>query len=132
MTEALMKNFFAAADSLDVDRFCGALPSNIKWRFANFPEANGIADVRAQYELIVGVAKKMHHDIIGIWRDGNCVTGETRVHYTDHHGREFSYPGCDIIFLDGDTIREVRIFVDNHEMFIPPQGEGGGAAGGGQ
>lgn len=123
MTERLVREFFAAADSLDIERFSSVLPADVIWRFANFPVANGIAEVRAQYAMVVDVAAKMHHNIVGIWRDRDCITVETRVRYTDRHGREFSYPGCDIIFVEGETIKEVRIFVDNHEMFIPPQGD---------
>lgn len=120
MTDTLVRDFFAAADSLDIERFCAALPEDIIWRFANFPVANGIEEVRAQYAMVVDVAARMHHDIVGIWRDRDCITVETRVYYTDRYGREFSYPGCDIIFVDGQSIKEVRIFVDNHELFIPP------------
>lgn len=120
VTEKLIRNFFAAADSLDADRFCSQLSEAVVWRFANFPVANGIHEVRTQYDMIVSIAESMHHEIVGIWQDGNCVTAETRVHYKDRYGRNFSFPGCDIIFLDGETIREVRIFVDNHELFVPP------------
>ena len=99
MTDRLVRDFFASADSLDIERFSSVLPEDVIWRFANFPVANGIAEVRMQYAMVVDVAAKMHHDIVGIWRDQNCITVETRVHYTDRHGREFSYPGCDIIFV---------------------------------
>lgn len=120
MTESLVRNFFAAADSLDIERFSAALPEDVLWRFANFPVARGIAEVRAQYAMVVDVATYMRHDIVGIWRDRDCITVETRVYYTDRCGREFNYPGCDILFVEGQSIKEVRIFVDNHELFIPP------------
>lgn len=123
MTETLIRNFFAAADSLDAERFGAVLPDDIIWRFGNFPTANGRDAVLSQYAMIVDLAETMHHDIIGIWRDQDCITAETRVHYKDRYGRQFSYPGCDIIFVDGSVIKEVRIFVDNHEMFIPPQAD---------
>ena len=51
MPHQWVDDFFAAADSLDVERFCAALPPDIVWRFANFPTANGIMEVRAQYEI---------------------------------------------------------------------------------
>lgn len=122
MTKGLIEEFFEVADSLDVDRFCAFLPEDIVWRFANFPVARGREELRGQYQIVVDVAERMKHDIMGIWRDADCITVETRVHYTDRYGREFSYPGCDIIFVEGDVIKEIRIFVDNHELFIPPAG----------
>lgn len=123
MTWALVKKFFAAADSLDIERFCEVLPENVVWRFANFPAANGIEELRAQYAMIVDILVSMRHDLIDMWRDGNCIIVETRVCYVDRHGRSFDYPGCDLIFVDGETIKEIRIFVDNHEMFVPPNAD---------
>ena len=120
MTETLVRDFLAAADSLDIERFCNFLPEGVVWRFANFPVANGIDELRQQYAMIVDIVTSMRHDIVGIWRDKECIIAETKVHYVDRHGRSFSYSGCDLIFVDGDVIKEIRIFVDNHEMFIPP------------
>jgi ketosteroid isomerase-like protein len=62
----------------------------------------------------------MDHRVVGIWQCGDCMTVETRVTYVDVFGRTFSYPGCDLLFLRDGLISEVRIFVDNHELFIPP------------
>lgn len=123
MTETLVMDFLAAADSLDIERFCNFLPKDVAWRFANFPVANGIDELRSQYVMIVDIVTSMRHDIVGIWRDNDCIIAETRVHYVDRHGRSFSYSGCDLIFVENDVIKEIRIFVDNHEMFIPPASE---------
>ncbi|MGV7123156.1 nuclear transport factor 2 family protein [Sphingopyxis sp. 550A] len=120
MADDLIRNFFAAADSLDEERFLAGLPEDIVWRFGNFPVANGREAIREQYRIVTGILDAMHHDIIGIWIAGDCVTAETRVHYTDKHGRNFEFPGCDIFFLEQGSIKEVRIFVDNHTLFIPP------------
>ncbi|MBF5089313.1 hypothetical protein F1640_04660 [Novosphingobium sp. NBM11] len=115
-----VKDFFAAADSLDVERFCAALPRDIVWRFANFPTARGIGELRAQYEMVAQILESMRHEIVGIWDAGDCVTAETRVFYVDVHGREFDCPGCDIFLLRDGALAEVRIFVDNHVLFMPP------------
>jgi ketosteroid isomerase-like protein len=120
MVEDLIRNFFAAADSLDEERFLAGLPEDIVWRFGNSPAASGRQAIREQYRMITGFLDAMHHDIVGIWIAGDCVTAETRAFYTDKYGRSFDFPGCDIFFLDGDLIKEVRIFVDNHALFIPP------------
>jgi ketosteroid isomerase-like protein len=120
MIEDLIRNFFAAADTLDEDRFIASLPEDIVWRFGNFPVASGREAVREQYLMVTGILDAMRHDIVGIWIAGDCVAAETRVYYTDKYGRTFDFPGCDIIFLENGRIKEVRIFVDNHALFIPP------------
>lgn len=130
MTEKLIRDFFAAADSLDIERFCNFLPKDVVWRFANFPVANGIDELRSQYVMLLEVVTSMHHDIVGIWRDQDCITVETRVHYVDRYRRRFSYPGCDIIIVNGEEIQEIRIFVDNHQIFIPPASSEGSQADG--
>ncbi len=120
MSYQWVSDFFAAADSLDVERFCANLPEDIIWRFANFPTASGIAEVRTQYEQVVQILKSMRHEIVGIWDAGECVTAETRVFYGDVHGRSFDCPGCDLFLLKDGGLKEVRIFVDNHFLFLPP------------
>jgi len=120
MPHQWVDDFFAAADSLDVERFCAALPPDIVWRFANFPTAKGVMEVRAQYEMVVQILHSMRHEIVGVWDAGDTVTAETRVFYVDVHGREFDCPGCDLFFLQEGRLSEVRIFVDNHFLFTPP------------
>jgi ketosteroid isomerase-like protein len=116
MSDALVARFFAAADTLDPDRFCAELPDDIVWRFGNAPPAHGIAAVRAQYSGFIGMLSAMRHTVVGVWRSEGCLTVETSVVYTDRHGREICCPGCDIMLLEGGRLKEIRIFVDNHAL----------------
>ena len=63
---------------------------------------------------------EMRHRIVGHWERADCSTVETRVRYVDRFGRTFEFPGCTLLFFESELAREVRIFVDNHAMFIPP------------
>ena len=123
MPHQWVTDFFAAADSLDVERFCASLPHEVVWRFANFPTAHGVMEVRAQYEMVVQILHSMRHEIVGVWDAGDLVAAETRVFYVDIHGREFDCPGCDLFFLKDGELSEVRIFVDNHFLFTPPSNQ---------
>ncbi|MGV7123145.1 nuclear transport factor 2 family protein [Sphingopyxis sp. 550A] len=122
MSDDFVRNFFAAADAMDVERFAAYFTHDIVWRYGNSPAVQGIDIVLAQYRQISGVVKAVRHDIVGIWRDGDCVTVETLANYFDHHGRHFAFPACNVMQVEGERFRDVRVFVDNHELFVPPAG----------
>jgi hypothetical protein len=118
--EKLVRNFFRAADLREPETFAQVLTPTVTWRFGNWPTLHGRAAVAAALTDFFQHAREMEHAIVGIWGTDDVVTVETRVTYLDAYARRHTYPGCDILFFEGDLIREVRIFVDNHEMFIPP------------
>jgi ketosteroid isomerase-like protein len=120
MSEALARKFFAAADSREPVQLVTLLTEDVKWTFGNAPTTVGREPIVQALTPFFEYVTKMDHRIVGIWQCGDCMTVETRVTYVDVFGRTFSYPGCDLLFLRGGLISDVRIFVDNHELFIPP------------
>ena len=120
MSEALARQFFATADQREPDQLVRLLTEDVKWTFGNSPKTVGREPVVQALTSFFEYVKQMDHRIVGIWQCGDCMAVETRVTYIDVFGRTFSYPGCDLLFLSDGLISEVRIFVDNHEMFIPP------------
>jgi ketosteroid isomerase-like protein len=120
MNETLVRNFFAAADLREPARLVQLLTEDVKWTFGNAPTTVGRDPIVQALTAFFEYVKQMDHRIVGIWECGDCVTVETRVTYVDMFGRSFTFPGCDLLFLRGALVSEVRIFVDNHELFIPP------------
>jgi ketosteroid isomerase-like protein len=125
MNETLVRNFFAAADSREPGRLVQLLTEDVSWTFGNAPTTVGRGPIVQALTPLFEYVKQMSHEIVGIWESGDCVTVETRVTYVDMFGRSFTFPGCDILFLREARICEVRIFVDNHELFIPPAAPSG-------
>lgn len=121
MIEALVRDFFVAADSREPQRLLPLLTEDVAWRFANEPTVSGPAAVVDALTGFFGHVIEMKHDIVGIWPAVGCVAVETRVRYRDRFGREFVYPGCDLLVVRDGRFSDVRIFVDNHTMFEPPR-----------
>ena len=120
MSEDLVREFFRAADTRDPSQLLRCLTDEVAWTFGNAPTTRGRAAVAEALTPFFQHVVEMRHRIVGIWSCGDCIAVETRVHYRDQFGRAFDFPGCDLLFVEGVSIREVRIFVDNHELFLPP------------
>ena len=120
MTDQLIERFFKAADALNPDIFMQVLAREPTWQFANEPTLYGGEAVRGAYNSLCEYVVEMRHRIVGHWERADCSTVETRVRYVDRFGRTFEFPGCTLLFFESELAREVRIFVDNHAMFIPP------------
>lgn len=120
MNEKLIRNFFSAADAREPAQLVRLLTADVSWTFGNSPTTVGREAIVAALTPFFEYVQKMDHRIVGIWESGDCATVETRVTYVDVFGRSFTFPGCDILFLRDGLISDVRIFVDNHELFVPP------------
>jgi hypothetical protein len=118
--ERLVRHFFREADSRRPEAFAQVLTPDVIWQFGNWPTIRGRDAVVGALTDFFQHARRMDHAIVGIWSSSDVVTVETRVTYRDAYDRQHTFPGCDILFFQGDLIREVRIFVDNNAMFIPP------------
>lgn len=125
MNAALVEKFFAAADSRQPQSFVRLLTTDVAWTFGNMPTVHGREAVASLLGGFFEHVAEMSHRIVGVWTAAECVTAETRVRYVDRFGRRFEFPGCDVLFYDGELVREVRIFVDNHELFVPPSATDG-------
>ena len=120
MSETLVRNFFAAADAREPARLVELLTEDVRWTFGNAPTTIGREPIVQALTPFFEYVRQMDHRIVGIWHSAECITVETRVTYVDVFGRSFTYPGCDLLFLRDGLFSEVRIFVDNHELFVPP------------
>lgn len=117
----IVTDFFEAADTRNPDALLRHLTADVRWTFGNMPTIVGHAAVKGALTPLFEHVVEMSHRIVGRWQCEDCIVAETRVRYRDQFGRHFEFPGCDLLFMDGARIREVRIFVDNHQLFLPPE-----------
>ena len=120
MTDQFVTRFYAAVDSLDIERQVALMTPDVVFRFGNTPEIKGHDAQRFFFGKLLDVIVSMRHEIRGIWTSGDCRVVETRVTYVDKLGRNLNYPACTLLFERDGLVREVRVFVDNHELFLPP------------
>jgi ketosteroid isomerase-like protein len=112
--------FFAAADSRNPDALLGFLAADVAWTFGNMPTVTGHAAVKGSLIPFFEHVIEMRHRITGTWTSGDCLVAETAVFYKDRFGRSFEFPGCTLLFRKRELISEVRVFIDNHALFLPP------------
>jgi ketosteroid isomerase-like protein len=120
MEESLVHEFFRAADARDPQAQGQLLTDDVVWTFGNMPTLRGRVAVMSTLATFFKHVVDMSHRVVGLWRCGECRTVEVRVRYRDQFGRTFEFPACILLFARDTLIHEVRVFVDNHELFLPP------------
>ena len=121
MNEQFMVDMFAAADSRDIPRFLRYLTDDVAFRFANAPTLHGHAQVTEALTTLFQTVGKLRHTMVGVHSCGGVWAVETVVHFEDRHGRSFSVPACSLMVLGDDRVRDYKIFMDNSQMFLPPE-----------
>lgn len=112
--------FFAAADSRDLSALLPCLSADVKWTFGNMPTVIGHMGVVGALTPFFQHVVTLSHAIVGRWQCEDCLIVETRARYKDQFGRDFEFPACNLLFVEDGLIGEVRVFVDNHQLFLPP------------
>jgi ketosteroid isomerase-like protein len=117
----IVAKFFQAADSRDPNAVLQYLTDDVRWTFGNAQTVIGRTGVREALTFFFQHVAAMSHAIVGQWRCDDCIAVQTLASYRDAFGRAFQFPACNLLFLQQNLIGEVRVFVDNHALFEPPE-----------
>lgn len=118
--QSLVSKLFATAGRRDPGALVVLLTEDVALTFGNAPTLHGREAVRDSLEGFFTLIEGMSHEVLGVWIASTVVTVENRVGYVDKFNRKFSYPACDVLKFRDELISDVRIYVDNHDMFAPP------------
>jgi ketosteroid isomerase-like protein len=114
--EAWARSFFAAVDSRDADRIAARFTPDVRLTFGNRPTIEGRDLARAPFAATADVLASVRHDLQGVWtgRDGpaEVVSVEASVSYVLRDGRKFFFRPPSTLRLEGDLVRDYRIFFD--------------------
>jgi len=119
MNDSLIRAVFKAADSCEAKQFANYLTEDVVFRFGNAPECIGKVSVEENLTGFFSLIKTMSHKLVGIHQSEDVWAVEGVVNYVDNFGRKFSYQVCSVMRLRENKFCEYRIYVDNHDMFIP-------------
>ncbi len=124
-SERWLAQFFGTIDQMDAEGFARHFAADGQFRFANQPAAQGQATIAAGAEMIFGLLDKIQHEVIHHWRADGDLLVEGTVHYLrSADGKAFAFPFFSVFefseALDRD-IASYRVFVDSHELFLPPE-----------
>lgn len=118
------REFFATIDRMDAAGFGRHFAADGRFRFANQPTVTGPESIAAGAGFIFGVLESIRHEMLKRWVAADDVLVEGLVHYRRAaDGQTFSFPFLSVFEFSEQRpgpIQEYRVFVDSHELFLPP------------
>lgn len=119
----VIKQTFLAGESMNVNNFVKFFTEDCRYKFGNFPETRGpqgIIDTSGEFLKRV---KGVKHNIIDYVEKEDTVFVEMTVDYTMMNGIVHSLPCCDSIVVEGDRVKEMKIYMDSSILFADPAPE---------
>lgn len=119
-----VEHFFRAIDRMDAEGFAGHFAAGGAFRFANQPPLVGPTAVAKGAQSIFTMLDAIRHEVLKHWLADGDVLVEGVVHYhraADH--RHFAFPFLSVFEFEEMSpgpLRSYRVFVDSHELFLPP------------
>jgi hypothetical protein len=106
--------YYAAADTLDVDRLLALHTNETTCRFANLPTMQGKAAVRQALTGMWSTFKAMSHAFTGAWSIDGGRTGlaESVVTYVRHDDTQHVVRSCSVLRRAGSLVDDARVHVD--------------------
>jgi hypothetical protein len=118
-TVDIVKKMFLAGEAMNVDNFVKFYTDDALYQFSNFPIVYGPEGIRkssGSFEdkgSFLGKVEGVHHHLKNIWEvEKDTLVVDMDVTYIRHDGKVFTLPCCDVIRLEGDKVKELRIYMD--------------------
>jgi ketosteroid isomerase-like protein len=112
-----IRDLFAAFDKNDVPTLAELTTPDVQLRLMNNDVVKGhrafVSAVGAFHASVAGV----RHEILDLWRDGDTVIAELRVHYKRHDGHKVTLPCCNVFRLQGGCVAEYRSYMDISPLY---------------
>ena len=113
MSQEHIRSIFAALDSLQADKFVAFFTEDGQMRTGNdapLVGRNAIRDALAQG--MKAALKGLHHEIIGLWEEGNVAIVESNVSYTRINDTTVTLPAATILYMVDGFVRDYRVYMD--------------------
>ncbi len=115
-------DLFRAIDSMDAPRVAKAFAEDGSFRFGNSEPAVGREQVEQSVSGFFSMIRGLSHEITGVWsgrwEGGEVKSVEAEVTYTRKDGtRTQALPVTSTVRMDGDRIKDFRIFMDVSPLF---------------
>lgn len=105
-------DLFADIDRRDPDAFVGHLTEDVSFTFGNADTVRGRPAVAAAVGGFFQSIAALQHEIAEAWSLPGVVVVHGTVAYTRHDRSRLTVPFATIMTLEGDLVRDYRIFVD--------------------
>jgi limonene-1,2-epoxide hydrolase len=118
-----IKTPLAISDAIvreDWDEVKSHLTDDVFYKVGSDPERHGPEDVVGFLKELFLTAKFTGEDVRQIWESEGAVVIEMDAHYLRvKDGKQFSIACVDIYRLQGDKVREWRVYPDLRPLFMP-------------
>jgi hypothetical protein len=109
----IIKKLFLAGESLNVDNFIRFFADECYYQFANFPPSLSPQQIADSSKGFIDTCEGLHHHIVNAWEPNEeTIVIELDVTYISHSGKVVTLPCCDIITLEAEKIKTMKIFMD--------------------
>lgn len=108
---------FAAIDRQDADAFAGFVTEDACFVFGNLPAVTGRAAIRDFVAAFFGSIRAVSHRVPDVWQVGDTVICRGEVSYTRHDGSTLTVPFANVFRMEGDKVRDYRIYMDASALY---------------
>ena len=117
-------DLYRAVDSMDAGTLAKVFTDDGTFRFGNSEPAVGRQQIEQNAAGFFSMLEGLSHEITGVWSgrwgSGEVTSVEAEVTYTRHDGtRTQPLPCTSTLRLEGDQIKDYRIFMDVAPLFAP-------------
>ncbi len=109
---ALLRELFAAIDSMDTARFVQSLTPDAVFRFGSAPPVRGRGAVSDVIGGFFSSIAGLRHALTKTIGDDGTLVCEGEVTYTRHDGSEITLPFANVFELEDGLIAKYKIYAD--------------------
>jgi len=113
---ALVEKVLSRVDRRDSEGFADCLTHDAQFVFANLPAVHGRGAIVDALALFFGGLNGLAHTVEAVWDCGDTLITRGQVTYTRLDGSMLTVPFANIWHMDGDAVRDYRVYVDASKL----------------
>ena len=114
-----INGLFQSIDNSNTDAFLTFLSDDVTFRFGNAEPVKGKENVGNTVQGFFDSIKTLSHDLHEVWEHPDAVVCHGTVTYTRHDSTTLTVPFANVFGINGNLVRDYRIFVDVSQLYNP-------------
>jgi SnoaL-like domain len=114
---AIVTKILAASDEMNIEKSLQLCTDDVAYKFGNFPVVFGKQGIKESSASFLQNFKSIKHDIKSMLEIGETIVVELEVSYVRHDQKMFTLPCCNVFLMQGDLVKEMRIYMDISPVF---------------
>ncbi|BAY24944.1 hypothetical protein NIES2100_47430 [Calothrix sp. NIES-2100] len=115
---AIVRKILAASDEMNIEKSLELCTDDVAYKFGNFPVVFGKQGIKQSSASFLQNFQSIKHNIISMLEIGETIVVELEVSYVRRQDQKmFTLPCCNIFLMQGDLVKEMRIYMDISPVF---------------